>query len=234
MRHFMKKVSLLLLALMFCSFIFAIEPTLEEINEATMLYEKAGTEFDTAQSLYTTANEIMGKVDQGNNVPIEKIDYASAQFEQASGIFSQAEIDYRKANSILSFMDEQPPAQPQPLPQIVNVKQEKYLLYASHFDFDKSYLQEKEKTEIESMILTLDDPAGVTYFIGGHTDNIGPRDYNSILSIQRAKSIVNYLISLGIDPNNIEIKGYGEDVPIADNETDSGRAENRRTEIYVK
>ena len=230
----MKKISSLLLVLMFCSFIFAVEPSLEEINEATMLYEKAGTEFDTAQSLYVTANEVMAKVDQGDAVPIEKIDNASAQFEEASGIFSQAEIDYRKANSILSFMDEQPTARPQPAPQVVNEKQEEYLLYTSHFDFDESGLKNEERTEIEGMILTLDDPTGVIYFIGGHTDNIGTRHYNTILSFERTKSIVSYLISLGIDPNNIEAKGYGEDIPIADNKIDSGRAENRRVEIYVK
>lgn len=69
--------------------------------------------------------------------------------------------------------------------------------------------------------------------IGGHTDNVGSEEANRVLSENRSKSVVDYLISKGIDASRLTWKGYGESVPVADNESDEGRAKNRRTEFKV-
>jgi outer membrane protein OmpA-like peptidoglycan-associated protein len=69
--------------------------------------------------------------------------------------------------------------------------------------------------------------------IGGHTDNVGSDESNLQLSDSRAKSVVEYLVSKGIDASRLTYKGYGETQPIADNESDEGRAKNRRTEFRV-
>ena len=69
--------------------------------------------------------------------------------------------------------------------------------------------------------------------LSGHTDNIGqPRD-NLLLSEQRARAVVDYLTKKGIAPARLSAKGYGETKPIADNTTDVGKAQNRRTELLV-
>ena len=67
----------------------------------------------------------------------------------------------------------------------------------------------------------------------GHTDNVGSDASNQSLSEARAKSVVSYLTSKGVDASRIVAKGYGEKDPIATNDTDEGRAKNRRTEFKV-
>ena len=69
--------------------------------------------------------------------------------------------------------------------------------------------------------------------IGGHTDNIGSDEYNKDLSLRRAENVYYYLISKGIDEKRMSYKGYGESQPIATNETEEGRALNRRTEFKI-
>ena len=67
----------------------------------------------------------------------------------------------------------------------------------------------------------------------GHTDNTGSADYNNKLSLRRAEAVRDYLASLGVDPNKLEVSGAGESKPLADNSTPEGRAKNRRVEIEL-
>jgi outer membrane protein OmpA-like peptidoglycan-associated protein len=69
--------------------------------------------------------------------------------------------------------------------------------------------------------------------INGHTDNVGKPADNLLLSTNRAKSVVEYLISKGIDKTSLTAKGFGATQPVADNGTETGRAKNRRTELLV-
>lgn len=69
--------------------------------------------------------------------------------------------------------------------------------------------------------------------IQGHTDNVGTAKSNQVLSEARANTVRNYLIAKGIDPNRLTAKGYGFSVPVADNKTAEGRAQNRRTEVKI-
>ncbi|MCX6269769.1 MAG: OmpA family protein, partial [Bacteroidetes bacterium] len=69
--------------------------------------------------------------------------------------------------------------------------------------------------------------------ISSHTDSKGSDQYNQVLSENRAKSVVDYLINAGIDKSRLIYKGYGESQPIATNETDEGRQLNRRTEFKI-
>ncbi|MES2489392.1 MAG: OmpA family protein [Pseudomonadota bacterium] len=69
--------------------------------------------------------------------------------------------------------------------------------------------------------------------VDGHSDNIGAREYNLYLSLRRANSVAEILIAEGFSKNNVESQGFGSNRPAADNETDEGRAQNRRVEIIV-
>ena len=69
--------------------------------------------------------------------------------------------------------------------------------------------------------------------IGGHTDNVGKAAANLILSMERAKSVMAYLILQGANPAQLTAKGYGLSVPLEDNKTAEGRATNRRTEVKI-
>jgi OmpA-OmpF porin, OOP family len=69
--------------------------------------------------------------------------------------------------------------------------------------------------------------------IGGHTDSTGSADLNRTLSQARAESVLKYISSKGIAKGRLTAKGFGPDVPVADNETDPGREANRRVEFNI-
>ena len=79
----------------------------------------------------------------------------------------------------------------------------------------------------------LEDHPGWRVVIEGHTDSVGRELFNQELSHQRAASVMDYLVSQGLDAGKIESVGRGEHAPIADNATAKGRAANRRIEIII-
>jgi len=69
--------------------------------------------------------------------------------------------------------------------------------------------------------------------VAGHTDNIGQESHNQWLSERRAYAVADFLVAKGLDPNRIQVIGYGESRPIAANDTAQGRLCNRRVELYI-
>ncbi len=102
-----------------------------------------------------------------------------------------------------------------------------------YFDFDKYEPMPESFTELDRVYKFLSDNPGLKIEISAHTDSKGGDDYNLQLSQNRAQSVVGYLISKGIDGSRLTAKGYGESVPVGDNETDEGRAQNRRVEMRI-
>lgn len=97
-----------------------------------------------------------------------------------------------------------------------------------------SYELKKESTvELNKLVQFLNDNPDIKIEIGGHTDNIGSDVLNQTLSENRAKSVAEYLVSKGIMNTRLTFKGYGKTQPVADNTSDDGRAQNRRTEFKI-
>lgn len=101
------------------------------------------------------------------------------------------------------------------------------------YDVKKYDLRPESQVELDKVVQLLQDNPTVKVQIEGHTDNVGAPADNQKLSEARAKSVVNYLNAKGIKADRLTAKGYGETKPIADNSTDAGRAQNRRTELKV-
>jgi outer membrane protein OmpA-like peptidoglycan-associated protein len=101
------------------------------------------------------------------------------------------------------------------------------------FDFNKSTLRNESENEIQQLTKLLTDVPTMKIEISGHTDNRGSDEYNKNLSNQRAKAVYNRLIEKGIDASRLTFIGYGEEKPIATNDTEDGRQLNRRTEFKV-
>jgi outer membrane protein OmpA-like peptidoglycan-associated protein/Tol biopolymer transport system component len=101
------------------------------------------------------------------------------------------------------------------------------------FDFDLYNLKPKSRAELDRLYAFLKTNATVQLELAGHTDAKGPYEHNITLSYNRAKAVFDYLVKKGINPNRLKYIGYGPDKPIATNETDEGRALNRRTEAIV-
>ena len=101
------------------------------------------------------------------------------------------------------------------------------------FDINKSDLNPGSKSSLDKLKTVLDKYPETDIEIQGHTDNTGSDKYNMDLSIRRATSVSNYLNSAGISSRRLSRKGYGESAPNYTNETDAGRAQNRRVEFLI-
>jgi outer membrane protein OmpA-like peptidoglycan-associated protein/Tol biopolymer transport system component len=101
------------------------------------------------------------------------------------------------------------------------------------FDTDQYDLKPASKTELERLKRLLADNPSIRIEIGGHTDNQGSAAANQTLSLNRAKAVYDYLVNAGVEAPRLSYNGYGQTVPIASNDTDSGRAQNRRTEFRI-
>jgi outer membrane protein OmpA-like peptidoglycan-associated protein len=101
------------------------------------------------------------------------------------------------------------------------------------FDFAKASLKEESFYELDRLVDLLVKNKKLRIKISGHTDNKGSESYNTKLSNERAQSVVNYLVSKGIDVARLEFEGYGPSKPVDTNDTEEGRANNRRVEFTI-
>jgi outer membrane protein OmpA-like peptidoglycan-associated protein len=101
------------------------------------------------------------------------------------------------------------------------------------FETDSYVLKDESKVELDKLIDLLTQNPSLKIQISGHTDNVGSDEHNQTLSENRAKAVYGYLIANGIAAPRLSYKGFGETKPLAANDTDTGRARNRRTEFEV-
>ena len=101
------------------------------------------------------------------------------------------------------------------------------------YPFDSDQILPAGRENLRQLAQSLQRYPGTEVLIVGHTDNVGSDAYNQALSQRRSDSARSYLVSMGIDGGRIRTEGRGESEPIASNETEEGRAENRRVEIKL-
>ena len=101
------------------------------------------------------------------------------------------------------------------------------------FDVDSYNLRQATKDNLREMAGTLKEYEDTNVIIEGHTDASGSEDYNMTLSRNRAGAVQKYLIDQGIRASRLSAVGYGEERPVATNETAAGRQENRRVEVAI-
>jgi len=101
------------------------------------------------------------------------------------------------------------------------------------FDVNKSDLRNVSKENLDKLAVILNKYEDTEILIEGHTDSTGPADYNLDLSVRRAQSVANQLTGAQVAPIRFHIMGYGEDQPVASNDTAEGRQKNRRVEIAI-
>jgi len=101
------------------------------------------------------------------------------------------------------------------------------------FDVDRSELKSESIAELDRLVALLNQNSSIEVEISGHTDNTGTRVRNQVLSENRARAVVEYIVSRGVDASRLSYRGYADTVPVADNSTAEGRALNRRTEFKI-
>ncbi len=113
-------------------------------------------------------------------------------------------------------------------------KGQSFTPYGINFKRGKSEIEIESEPILTSVVKWLRDNPTITVEVRGHTDSEGSADKNVTLSQQRAESVRSYLVKEGIDPTRLSAKGLGKNVPVADNNSEKGKAQNRRIEFYVK
>jgi outer membrane protein OmpA-like peptidoglycan-associated protein/tetratricopeptide (TPR) repeat protein len=101
------------------------------------------------------------------------------------------------------------------------------------FETGKFELKKESKSELDKLVKLLNENPNLKIQIDGHTDNVGQEKDNLILSTNRAKTVVGYLLTKGINTLRLTYKGFGSAAPLAENKTEIGKALNRRTALSV-
>ncbi len=122
-----------------------------------------------------------------------------------------------------------PPPAPPPAPPVTK----KIVLRGVNFDFDKSTIRADAAVILDEAVDILAEERGVEVSVDGHTDAVGTDEYNLRLSLRRAQAVLDYLVRHGVERGRLESRGFGESRPVASNDTDEGRAQNRRVELRV-
>ena len=117
--------------------------------------------------------------------------------------------------------------------ELEKVKPGTFILENIFFEKSKSSLKKSSLVELNKVLKLMQINPDLKIQISGHTDSDGDDDFNLELSINRAKSVVNWLIENNIDQNRLSFKGYGETRPIEENNSIANKAKNRRTELTI-
>ncbi len=104
-------------------------------------------------------------------------------------------------------------------------------LYGILFDTDSDHLKAESKTTLDALLGAAKNQPSWHFAIEGHTDNVGGDAHNQELSTKRAEAVKAYLVKAGVPGARLSTQGFGATRPIGNNDTSSGRAQNRRVEI---
>ncbi len=128
-----------------------------------------------------------------------------------------------------------PPVPPVPASAVLKKKIDELLMGTTMmFRINSATLLPEGKTVLNSVAAILQEDPTAAFEVGGHTDNVGSEPTNQILSEQRAKAVIDYLISKGIIADRLASKGYGASRPITENSTEEGRQQNRQIEFSIR
>jgi len=159
----------------------------------------------------------------------EDLDGAPDLDNDKDGILDVNDRCPNEPETMNGFMDDD--GCPDKKPEIVFEEEAPLVIEGVNFATSSAILTDGAKEVLDKVVVTLVDYPDINLGINGYTDSMGNRDYNVLLSRQRAESVLNYLIENGVSPERLKAQGFGPDNPIAPNDTKDGRAKNRRIEF---
>lgn len=160
--------------------------------------------------------------------------YAQDGDEDEDGVFDRRDrCPDTPANTPVSHtgcpLPQYPVAEKVVEPEIITLNDQGSVMFA----YNSAELTTGAHSQLQTLVDKLNAPSVVSIKVIGHTDSQGSDVYNQTLSEQRANSVAEYLINQGVAPSKLTSQGRGESEPIADNETEAGRAQNRRVELHL-
>ncbi len=198
-------------------------------NAVKALQEKVDTtaqKVDSIQNNVDTLNQKGGEQDQQIKQHEKEIKELKDRFEDIEPIVKEykKQIAEHPVKNFPKTVDQNTTAAPGDILRLNNV----------NFERNSSTLDENSSVELDKVVSFLKNNKKMHIRILGHTDYLASDEYNGWLSRLRARAVAEYLMSKGIVANRIETIGMGKKAPIADNETEEGRALNRRVEMEIQ
>jgi|UPI00036DE062 outer membrane protein OmpA-like peptidoglycan-associated protein len=200
---------------------------LGELDDARMWIEKArqaGAESCTPElqakavaKLHHAAHEF----DEKHYHPDENAQLAADAVKYAKKAYEQTQNTCNKPKPVAK-----PAPAPKPMPKAI-------ALNGVQFETNSAALTAASLPILDHAVATLKENPSIRVEVAAHTDSRGRDAYNMKLSSKRANSVMQYLNEHGVDASRLQAKGYGETSPIADNNTEEGRAMNRRVELNI-
>ena len=115
----------------------------------------------------------------------------------------------------------------------MSIDDKRICMFDMKFEFASSVLKKESEKQLDKFVEMYRKSPTMKLLINGHTDNVGSDEYNQKLSEDRAKSVYDYFLKHGIPADKMSVKGFGSKYPIDTNETEEGRAKNRRVEVDI-
>jgi NitT/TauT family transport system substrate-binding protein len=176
-------------------------------------------------SIYQSAQNIWRKIGKLSSVSAPQQTVDTRYLEAAGEFFPGAGAAVAEARPEFEF--KAPAARSSATPILTKT-------VSIYFPSGSSTLDENAKAVLDTQVVDLAATFGSAYLrVSGNTDNVGGRDANVRLSRARAESVAQYLMTKGFDRNKFDVVGNGPDKPVAGNDSDAGRAKNRRTDFEV-
>jgi len=194
-----------------------------------MVRQNVGEVNDKVETLSKSVEENQERT-RANEGKITEVDQkAQAAGQKAQAANQRADEAYANADKVNGRADKIEAASKRLVYEVV-LSEDK-----GNFKFGKAALPEEAQTEIDQLVAQLKaNPNGAYIEIEGHTDNVGAKDNNYKLGLERAETVKRYLYEHHQVPlHKINVISYGEEKPIAPNKTKAGRAQNRRVVIKV-
>lgn len=160
--------------------------------------------------------------------------YAQDGDEDGDGVFDRRDrCPDTPANTPVDHMGcplpQYPPSQPAAKAEVISLDDQGQVMFA----FNSADLTTGSQQRLQSLLPRLNELGVTRIKVVGHTDNVGSDSYNQTLSERRAASVAEYLISQGLAPQKVTSEGRGAREPVAENDTEEGRAHNRRVDLHL-
>ena len=157
---------------------------------------------------------------------------------EADEILAGAAIGAVVGGSVGAYMDRQQEKLARiPGTEVERVDEDTLLVHFENdvlFDVDSTRIDSDGRQALDDMSGVLEEYSKTAVIVQGHTDSTGSEEYNDDLSERRAESVRRYLVSLGVDQDRLATMGFGETAPVASNDSESGRRQNRRVDILLR
>lgn len=157
--------------------------------------------------------------------------YWACQTTKAMDLLAKARDMAKEAEACKAPVKPTPPpvVAPPPAPPV----RQPISFHSVYFDFDKSVLKPAAKAELDRAAKIMMENMDVVLELQGNTDNLGSHKYNKALGNRRANAVFKYLNSKGVKSDRLKELSFGEEKPIASNDTEEGRAKNRRVDLVI-